>query len=407
VSAEETPADVSLEREVERYVETAQPDSGVTPLEGQWKTGPSWVSADGAFKVSLRGRLHLDWYWQSSDDFGPTVTGDGVVVRRGRIGTEGHAYRHLIYKLEIDFAVADVVIVDLFMGLRNLPVAERLLVGHFKRPFSLSAMESSNYFTFLDRPPSVNALLQLRDLGIATATTWFDKRLRLAMGYFKQTDQSGTETVGDGYSFAARFTGLPIRERPRGHILHLGVCFSHTAPAFGVAQFNTDLTAGEHPHLIDTGLFAAEKNYEVAFELAWILKSFAVQTEYHIVEVDDNASGDPGLSGWYVEISYWLTGEKRKYRGVAASFGRVIPKRNFFDGEGGWGAWQIAYRVDHTDLNSGTIVGGAMTSHTIGINWHWNPNTRVLFNFILADVDCGPLGAGHLQVFETRFQFDF
>ncbi|MHC4338813.1 MAG: OprO/OprP family phosphate-selective porin [Planctomycetota bacterium] len=406
-SAEERAANVSLDREVERYVEIAQPDGGVTPLEAQWKTGPSWISADGAFKVALRGRLHLDWYWQASDEFGPAVTEDGVLVRRARIGVEGYAYRNLIYKLKIDFAVADVVIVDVFMGLRNLPLAERLLVGHFKRPFSLSAMESSNYFSFLDRPPSVNAFLQLRDLGIATATTWFDKRLRLAMGYFKQTNQAGTETEGDGYSFAARFTGLPIRERPQGHILHLGVSFSYTSPAFGTTQFDTDVTTGDNPALIDTGSFQADKYYEVSFELAWILKSFAVQGEYHLIRVDGTSSGDPDFFGWYVEVSYWLTGEKRKYQDVAASFGRVLPKRNFFDGEGGWGAWQIAYRIDHTDLNSGFITGGAMTSHTIGVNWHWNPNTRVLFNFIFADVESGPEGAGKLQVFETRFQIDW
>jgi phosphate-selective porin OprO/OprP len=268
-------------------------------------------------------------------------------------------------------------------------------------------MESSNYFTFLDRPPSVNAFLQLRDLGIATATTWYDKRLRLAMGYFKQTNQSGTETVGDGYSFAARFTGLPVRERPRGHILHLGVCFSYTSPAFGVTQFATDVTTGDHPDLIDTGPFAADKYYEVALELAWILQSFAVQGEYHFIKVEDTSTGDPEFNGWYVEVSYWLTGEKRKYQDVAASFGRVVPKRNFFDGTGGWGAWQIAYRIDYTDLDSGVILGGAMTSHTVGVNWHWNANARVLFNFIFADVDSGPEGAGTLQVFETRFQYDW
>jgi len=116
-----------------------------------------------------------------------------------------------------------------------------------------------------------------------------------------------------------------------------------------------------------------------------------------MADVNDATVGDPTFSGWYVMVSYWLTGESRAYKVGRGVFDRVKPKRNIMDGSGGWGAWEIAYRLASLDLNDGTVTGGEGMSHTVGINWHWTPNTRVMFNFIFADIDSGPQGAGDLQ----------
>ena len=62
-------ADVSLSKEVDRYLERAQPE-GAAPdtLRVFWKKGIKMETADGNFKLSIFGRLMFDSLWWSSSD---------------------------------------------------------------------------------------------------------------------------------------------------------------------------------------------------------------------------------------------------------------------------------------------------------------------------------------------------
>ena len=60
---------------------------------------------------------------------------------------------------------------------------------------------------------------------------------------------------------------------------------------------------------------------------------------------------DPTYAGWYVDASWYLTGETRNYQGAEGIFGRTKVKNPVWGGSGGWGAWQIAGRYDVLDLS--------------------------------------------------------
>jgi len=94
-------------------------------------------------------------------------------------------------------------------------------------------------------------------------------------------------------------------------------------------------------------------------------------------------------------------------------FGRVSPKNNF-DGEGGWGAWQLALRYSTLDLNDDNSAaayrGGKIDNITVGLNWHLNPMTRFMLNYINTNVDSATVpsvDAGNMDTFMARFQLDF
>jgi len=98
--------------------------------------------------------------------------------------------------------------------------------------------------------------------------------------------------------------------------------------------------------------------------------------------------------------------------------GRIKPLENFFlvdtcdDGvRGGWGAWQIAYRWSYADLSDDDIRGGVGQSHTLGLNWYWNPYARVQFNAIYGEIDeRGPIAGqtfGNYTILGARFMVDF
>ena len=55
-----------------------------------------------------------------------------------------------------------------------------------------------------------------------------------------------------------------------------------------------------------------------------------------------------------------------------------------------------------------SVAGGEQNSHTIGFNWHWNPNTRVMFDVVLAEPDPDSSGVDtDVTSFIIRWQFDF
>ena len=99
--------------------------------------------------------------------------------------------------------------------------------------------------------------------------------------------------------------------------------------------------------------------------------------------------------------------EARNFSASRAAFRRIRPRRNLYDGSRGFGAVQITFRFDRTDLTDGAVQGGVQNTVTGGVNWHWNPNVRWMFNVVWADVTGGPFGSGELLIFATRFEFDF
>ena len=84
----------------------------------------------------------------------------------------------------------------------------------------------------------------------------------------------------------------------------------------------------------------------------------------------------------------------------SGAFSRVTPNENFWDGPG---AWELALRYSTIDLDDDVILGGELDVWALGANWHINPNTRVMFNYVAPHLD----GVGTAGAFVTRFQIDF
>lgn len=144
------------------------------------------------------------------------------------------------------------------------------------------------------------------------------------------------------------------------------------------------------------------------FETVFSSGPFSLQGEYLASAVKQELpdfSETHHFNNYYGQVSYFLTGEHRPYKNFYATFGRLKQKDNFMDG--GSGAWEMALRFSHTNLNSKTIFGGEQDDITFGTNCYLNPETRILFNYVWTDIDKKDIGAGNLNIFEVRFQIDF
>ena len=76
------------------------------------------------------------------------------------------------------------------------------------------------------------------------------------------------------------------------------------------------------------------------------------------------------------------------------SFWRVTPHRKFDPwGSGGWGAFEVAARVSHIDLDDevddlvGGVRGGISNNVSLALNWYFNPYVRLSLNYVHAEVD--------------------
>ncbi len=393
--------DVSLATEVERYLDESAAAGGGSggTLEVIFKDGIRF-KADG-IEIKLGGRLMFDTFFITSDDQPGVDTADGNFFRRVRFYMSGTVYNNTIFKVQIDFNT-NARLRDVWVGLKNLWFVDKVIVGHVYEPMSLSEMTSSKYGTFIER---ASLFAPARNGGIRADGTAFDKRMTWSIGAFRTSSDTTAAARSDGgYSLTLRLTGLVVNNEENQTLVHIGFGFSMRADDTVQYRFRFGPATGDRS--IDTGTITdADDTTIVNFELAFRFKSLHAQFEVFLVDVDSAAGGDPSFTGFYFQIGYFITGEVRPYKGNTWS--RVRPKANFWDGGGGWGAWEIAFRFDTTDLTDGNIAGGEQTLLTFGVNWHWNPNTRVMMNIVFAEVE--PVGSASVDITTLiiRWQYDF
>ncbi|MGQ0615344.1 MAG: OprO/OprP family phosphate-selective porin [Planctomycetaceae bacterium] len=428
------PSDISLEKEVARYLASAQGAAGDTTFRVFWKEGLQLETADKSFKLSIGGRTMVDWFAKSADgtlegDFSG-IGEDGVTFRRLRLHVKGTLYKNIDFVSEFEFAgtespvtgvttttdgdgdvtsvttsttrVGSVQLRDVYLALRKVPFVGNVRVGHFKEPMGLEELTSSRYLTFMERSPIINAVAPAFNTGVMLHDAALEERLTWAVGVFRQTSEPGGGTDEDGaHALALRVTGLIVQDKERNLLVHLGVSFSLRDPSGGRTRLRARPSVATGPRVVDTGNISNDTNFALGFEFAMVYGAFSVQAEYLMAEFD--TAGDPSVGGFYVMASFWLTGESRPYEASKGTFGRVLPKGNFHDGSGRWGAWEVAVRLTSMDFNDGSVAGGELIDVVVGLNWHLNPVTRVMFNFVFVDVDT----SGEMTVIQMRFQIDF
>ena len=90
-------------------------------------------------------------------------------------------------------------------------------------------------------------------------------------------------------------------------------------------------------------------------------------------------------------------------------FTRTTPNRSFDFKKGGWGAWELTARYSFINLNnsSGGINGGKEDNVTLGLNWYFHPNLRLIFNYIRVQTTNSKVEDGRASIYQGRFQIAF
>ncbi len=391
------------------------------PFSFKWNNGFKLESYDKQFRLKFGGIIMVDhayFYQDNSLDkiFDPLTTRSGTEFRRVRLFTSGTVYDNVSFKLQLDFSGDRVSLKDVYLSIKEIPIVGSLRIGHVKEPFRLDALTSSKYITFMERALPIS-FIQERNNGFLLFNDFFDKKLSVQIGYFRNEDNSSDDkAANDGYAITYRNTSLLINNRDKKELLHVGVGYSYRKPE----SKSYKISSRPEAHLsrikyIDTKGISSVKSVNLLnFETAFLKKSFSFQAEYLTSKVETEVANF-NFSSYYGQVSYFLTGESKKFKNSYSGFDRVKPKNNY--GKNGYGALEVALRYSNSNLNSKDINGGEQSDVTLGLNWYLNPSTRLMANTIFVNIKntrpaekitpANAKNGGKATVFQFRFQIDF
>jgi phosphate-selective porin OprO/OprP len=161
-------------------------------------------------------------------------------------------------------------------------------------------------------------------------------------------------------------------------------------------------------------------------ELAGVQGRWTMQGEYAVssyhnarLQFSDPIAGNAVYHGGYVQLLRFLTSDHDHYNKTTATFERLKPRENFFlvrgrDGGSisGLGAIQVGARYNYLNLNSQGLNGGILNNLTTGLNWFWNPNMKVQFDYSATQRNVSnttnfPNGSGWANAWGARIACDF
>lgn len=378
----------------EKLAEATKPSDVEITTNG----GLNIKTRDGKFATKLGGRVQAD----AAAYGGEPDMGDGTDIRRARLYLQGTMYHDWGYKLQYDFVdTGSNGIKDAYLSYNGFDNLE-LKVGNFKDPFSLQEQTSSNHISFMERGlPS--AFAAGRHIGVMASTA--QQHWTLAGGLFGDTVSSEGGTEDEGWGAGARATWAPVNNKTEVVHLGLGLNYRETGSSNSARFRQQPETHIAGVNIVDTATIAAVNDfYKVGAELATVQGPFSAQAEYITTAVQRDSGSDLDFDGWYVQASYFLTGESRNYK--AGKFGAVTPKGNV--GEGGIGAWEMALRYSTVDLSDADIDGGEADAVTLGLNWYPTPTLRFSANYVdVLEVDGGSHDDEEPSVFQLRSQWAF
>lgn len=352
------------------------------------------VGASAKSELDFRGRLMLDYTWFDGVH-NDHRRGSEWAVRRARLGVTHRSRNDWRLKMEFNFDHDndEVRLADGYAQYRGWDFA-RVTFGRKKEPFGLENSTSSLDISTMERSSVTDAFTNGRNFGVELSDS-NDSRT-FALGVFR----NGQDDYGlDRYALTGRFTLSPVNTRTR--LLHLGLSASIRDMTDATYRVNEPLELDPGNSVIESRRIQADRSDQIALEAAFMIRQFSIQGEWMQSTVREVSEVEPTNSvtfdGYYFLVSYFLTGESRRYDG---SFDGVRPARAS-------GAWELAGRyslIDLVDQYRGTWA----EAYTLSLNYYASEHFKFMLNLGWSDVRSSkPEQSGRGNTVGMRAQYSF
>ena len=413
---------------------------------------PTFSTNDGNFSASIRALVQLDWgtYFQSARaaslpaPFGPDLS-SGTNFRRVYFGIQGKVFGNWSYNANFDFGgsggtEAPGHIQSVYLQYDGLaPFAFR--IGAFPPPANLEDSTSAGDTIFLERnaPSDLQRNIAGGDGRDAVSILYASDEIFGALSYsgakvqdsavFNEQqsllgrlsdriwhDGNSNLVVGLNGTYVLNFANAVARGLPN-------LSSTPGAPALNTVTLSDppELTIDSNGiKLVNTGAIPARHLSQWGVEAAGNIDNIYAQAGYYGFEIDraptsfkvfsspttsstqivKPSSNSP--SGWYVQASWFPTGEQKPYNIATGAFTAPKVLHPFGFGENaGWGAIELAGRFSDLDLNSHVLDASNVITAWSGVNrtftffnterggeqriltaeLNWYPNNFVKFGF--------------------------
>jgi phosphate-selective porin OprO/OprP len=420
----------------------APASGGATILAGK----PSISSPDGRFTANLHGVMQFDAASYSQADVGPPATdlrrgaaaGDtnhardlssGSNFRRARIGIDGKAFGDWDYNILFEFGGAGEEdaghVQEMWVQYSGFkPFHAR--IGAFSPSIGLEDQGSTNGQPFLERPAEADIARSMAGGDFregaevwAGGERWYGSVAVTGrtVGVVNSQATGVAQPFDSALGFIGRAAFVPFRGDD--YMVHIGAHGSYVdkpADTTGPSAVDGSHPAGAYPitfqerpelrvdgtRLISTGAIDADHASTLGAEFAAQWKSLFLQSEYdhYTIQRRNPAAGvtDPDFNGYYVEATWMLTGEARRYNLNTFAFDAPAIDHPFSPLDGAWGAFELAARYSDINLNyhagllgtaptADAVRGGDQRIASVGMNWYMNPVVRFMFEYQDVKID--------------------
>jgi phosphate-selective porin OprO/OprP len=440
--------------------DAADLESRISKLEADMKKKEDKVDTKKKFSADISGRIFMDTvhfgdpYVKSESTTAPyngNPLPDFVGLRDARIGVSGKGFEIFDYKVELAFE-RELRLTDVYMGVQKVPGLDYVRIGHYKVETGLSYLTSGRNSVAMERASAVSTFNNSRRLGIGQTYLFAHDQVRWFNGVFLADDINTAtnkylvdeDLCDKGAIYNSRFTMVPFYDKDGERYFHLGGHYMYKGKP------KDTWTRGEmdSPGTTYVGGFnrAGHRWFYNRATDAWHYNQGGLETAYGYgpfsvaSELFAGSFGDGrDMYGGYVEVKYFLTGDHRPYSKSSGTLGNVKMKKNFLTAEEcfqthhhgavkgygvkSWGAWEVYAQWSFVDSDrvarSDTAArGGRAVDTVLGLNWYWNPNTRMMFEYVHSEgtqrtfdttdgVAPTPYGRATEDIFATSFRFYF
>lgn len=342
-------------------------------------------SEDGAYRLRVGGYLQADgrFYLQDAGKLGT----DAFVLRRVRPIVQGRLAKHFDFYVNTDFGGGSVVLQDAYLDARYSP-RFRVRAGKFKPPVGLERLASGQALLFVERALPT-ALVPSRDVGVQLHGELAGGVLTYAGGLFNGALDGGSadSDTNDGKDLAGRLFLRPFKRGSGAAFknLGLGLAASSGKQAGALPTYKSGGQLSFFAYA--TGVAAAGRRTRLAPQASWSFKRVGLFGEWVRSAQQVRQSATAPLvrlehRAWQAALAIVLTG-------ADAAPGALEPRSVFEPGKG-WGALELAARVNGFDVDEDAFTLGLADpvksarkarAWGLGLNWYLNRHIKQTLDY--------------------------
>lgn len=278
-------------------------------------------------------------------------------IRRARLSLKTEFTDNWRAKLQLGFADDNTKIKDAFIQYKGWHWAD-ITMGKHKEPFGLEKLTGSRNLLMIERSMISEALAPGRSVGFSLSGEI--SSINWQLGYF-QPDESESASAITG-----RLIWTPWQQK--NNLVHLGLAFSERDLNASEFRINETMEVALADSLFEGEKLFADKQSLTGVEFLWQTHGFTAMAEWQQATVTDIYHTDYDYEGGYLQLSYQLSGDNRKYKN--GSLGKVTSP-----------GWEFTTRYSQFELIEETREA---ETYSIGVNYTVNKNLKFMADYIKA-----------------------